>query len=76
MRGKNMLTANVGTKPMKTADIQAKARGLGINPANMKKADLIHSIQRAEHNTPCYGTSKGQCQHTNCCFIVDCLKIK
>ena len=71
-----MLTAKVGAKPMKMADILAKARGLGIDPANMKKTDLIHSIQRAEHNTPCYGTPKGQCQYTSCCFRVDCLKIK
>ena len=71
-----MLTANVVTKPMKMTDIQAKARGLGIDPANMKKADLIHSIQRAERNTPCYGASRGQCQYTVCCFRVDCLKIK
>ena len=71
-----MLSANVVSKPMKMTDIQTKARGLGIDPSNIKKADLIHSIQRAEHNTPCYGTSRGQCQHTNCCFRVDCLKIK
>ncbi len=71
-----MPTVNVVTKPMKMADIQAKARGLGIDPGNMKKTDLIHSIQRAEHNTPCYGKSNGQCQHTSCCFRVDCLKTR
>lgn len=71
-----MFVTNVGAKPMKMTDIQAKAKGLGIDPSNVKKVDLIHSIQRAERNTPCYGTSKGQCQHTKCCFRVDCLKIK
>ena len=57
-------------------EIKKKAQGLGVEPGKMKKADIIHAIQRAENNTPCYGKSNGQCSYTNCCFMEDCLKIK
>lgn len=55
-------------------EIGKKAKALGIHPGKMKKAELIHSIQIAEGRTPCFGKSGGQCPHTNCCFIQDCLK--
>ena len=56
-------------------EIKKKAKNLGVEPGKMKKADLIHTIQKAENNTPCYGKSNGQCPYTNCCFMDDCLKI-
>jgi len=59
---------------MKLNEIKEKARTLGINPGKMKKVELIHAIQQAEGNTPCFGTSNGQCVYTNCCFIDDCIK--
>ena len=56
--------------------IKRKAKKLGIDCSKMKKAEIIHSIQRAEGNNPCFGTTNGSCQYTDCCFIKDCLKIK
>jgi hypothetical protein len=61
---------------MKLTEVKKKAKGLGIQPGKMKKIDLIHSIQTAENNTPCYGTSNGECSQTGCCFMQDCLKAR
>jgi len=55
--------------------IRQKAVSLGIQPGQMNKVELIHSIQRAEGNNPCFGTSNGQCPYTGCCFMADCLKV-
>jgi hypothetical protein len=55
--------------------IRQKALSLGIQPGQMNKAELIHSIQKAEGNTSCFGTSNGQCIHTDCCFRADCLAV-
>jgi len=63
-------------KLMKMDEIKAKARSLGIEPGKMKKTDLIRMIQQWEGNTPCFGTSRGECTNEACCFIGDCLKIK
>ncbi len=61
-------------KAMTMAEIGQKAISLGIQPGQMNKAELIHSIQKAEGNTSCFGTSNGQCPYTDCCFMADCLK--
>jgi hypothetical protein len=62
---------------MKINEIKQKAKTLGINCGKMKKTELVHSIQKAEGNTPCFGKSNnGQCPYTDCCFINDCLKIQ
>lgn len=56
-------------------DIEKKARSLNIqNPNRYSKTDLIHTIQRAEGNTECFGAIKDNCPHTNCCWRRDCLK--
>jgi len=60
---------------MKLNEIKEKAKSLGINAGKMKKTELIHAIQEAEGNAPCYGRANGQCPYTNCCFIEDCLKV-
>lgn len=70
------MVATVTTPAIKMAEIREKARGLGITPGKRKKPELIHAIQIAEGCMPCYGTSNGQCQHTNCCFMADCFKVK
>jgi len=57
-------------------EVREKAKALGISPGKMKKPELIHTIQRAEGCTPCFGWSNGQCGHTDCCFIVECLKTR
>jgi hypothetical protein len=59
---------------MKMTQIRQKAKDLGIEPGQMKKAELIHAIQRAEGYSPCYGTAQGWCQYEDCCFRGDCLK--
>jgi len=61
---------------MKVNEVKQKAKALGINCGKMKKTELIRSIQKTEGNTPCFGTSNGECQHIDCCFIRDCLKIR
>ena len=61
-------------KSMTMLQVQKKAKKLDISPGKMKKTELIHAIQQAENCTPCYGTSDGNCQYTNCCFQVDCVK--
>ena len=59
---------------MKMADIQNKAKSLGIKPSKMKKADLIRSIQSQEGNFSCFQTSaNGQCSQESCCWRDDCL---
>ena len=55
--------------------IKAKAKKLGLTPGKMKKTELIHSIQTAEQNSPCYGTSNGYCDQSECCFLDDCVKV-
>ena len=64
-------------KAMTMAEIEQKAISRGIQPGQMDKAELIRSIQRAEGNSPCFGTSNGngQCPYTDCCFMADCLKV-
>ncbi len=59
---------------MKMSEIRNRARSLGIEQGNMSKAELIRSIQKAEHYEPCYGTSEGQCGRMDCCFRDDCLR--
>ncbi|MDD5326394.1 MAG: Rho termination factor N-terminal domain-containing protein [Phycisphaerae bacterium] len=62
---------------MKIEEVRKKAKKLGITSGKMKKAELIHAIQKAEGNTPCFGRSNnGQCPYISCCFIKDCLKIQ
>lgn len=59
---------------MKMADIQNKAKSLGIKPAKMKKTELIRTIQTEEGNFSCFQTSDGgQCSQESCCWRDDCL---
>ena len=68
------VTQDLKRKAMTMAEIGQKALSRGIQPGQMNKAELIHSIQKAEGNTSCFGTSNGQCPYTDCCFMADCLK--
>ncbi len=67
-------TQNPKGKVMTMADIRQKAISQGIQPGQMDKLELIHSIQRAEGNSSCFGTSNGLCSYTDCCFMTDCLE--
>ena len=71
-----MTPVKTASRPMSMANIKEKAKNLGINPANMKKTELIRAIQQAEGNSQCYGTTNGTCQWTECCWRTDCLKIR
>jgi hypothetical protein len=71
-----MTMISVARKPMTVSEIKMKAKVLGIDPGKMKKVELIHAIQVAEHCTPCYGRSNGSCPWTQCCWRADCFKAK
>jgi len=71
-----MSSTAIKAKRMNMPEIKDRAQVLGITPGRMKKTELIHAIQRAEGNNPCFGSSNGQCPYTACCFMNDCLKIK
>ena len=71
-----MTATKVADKRMTMPEIKMKAKALGIIPGKMKKTELIHAIQSAEANTPCFGWSNGQCPNTDCCFMKDCLKTR
>jgi hypothetical protein len=50
------------------------AKDKGIRVGNMKKENIIRSIQRAEGNFDCFGTAtSGVCDQTNCLWRKDCL---
>ena len=56
--------------------LKQKAISVGVQSDQMNKTDLIRSIQKAEGYTPCFDKSNGQCLHTDCCFMDDCLTVK
>jgi len=58
---------------MNITNIKAKAKALGIALGKLKKADLILAIQKAEKNTPCFGTGSPACPHLDCCWRTDCI---
>lgn len=58
---------------MKVADIKNIAKKLGVNPGKLKKGELILAIQKAERNTPCFGTGTEACPELKCCWREDCI---
>jgi hypothetical protein len=58
---------------MKMDEVRERAKALGIKTGQMKKADLIRQIQKAEGNFDCFGTAQNNCDQWNCCFREDCL---
>ena len=58
---------------MKMNDIKEIARQRGINPAKMKKIDLIRAIQQDEGNPDCCSTGiKEECGQDACLWRDDC----
>ncbi len=54
--------------------IKEIAKEKGIRVGNMKKENIIRSIQRAEGNFDCFGTAQaGVCDQMNCLWRKDCL---
>ena len=71
-----MVNSKVAPKRMNVRQLQTKAKNLGIDPGKMEKTELIHTIQRTEGFTPCFGTANGYCPQETCCFRDDCLTLK
>jgi hypothetical protein len=61
---------------MNMTELRKKAKPFNLVTNKMNKTQLIHSIQQAEGNPACFGTSTGQCPYTDCCFKNDCLSLK
>lgn len=59
---------------MKIADIKIKAKVLGVSPGKLNKSNLILAIQKAEKNTPCFGTGTPACPYLDCCWRTDCIR--
>ncbi|MBI4707767.1 MAG: SAP domain-containing protein [Candidatus Omnitrophica bacterium] len=60
---------------MRLSEIEKKARNVGIKDTwKFSKKDLIRSIQSAEGNFACFGTSGKNCAQLACCWRSDCLK--
>jgi len=60
---------------MNLKEIKDMAKSRDIKVGNMKKENIIRSIQRAEGNFDCFGSSiTGECNQMNCIWRGDCLK--
>jgi hypothetical protein len=60
---------------MNLKEIKDMAKSQGIKAGNMKKENIIRSIQRAEGNFDCFGSAiAGECDQMNCIWRGDCLK--
>ena len=53
--------------------VNEKAEYLGVDTEGRSNIDVIHDIQRAEGNEPCFGSCNGQCDHCDCCFYDACI---
>ena len=76
IRRKEMAALKMLERPMSMNDIKEKAKNLGIDASKMKKAEIVHAVQRAEGFNACYGTTNGTCSQMECCWRWDCLKIR
>lgn len=60
---------------MKMQTVKEIAKEKGLQPMNMKKTDLIRSIQRHEGNSDCFASAYSrQCSQTACLWKDDCIK--
>ncbi|MGD0784293.1 MAG: hypothetical protein ABR969_00565 [Sedimentisphaerales bacterium] len=76
VKGEKNKVSKVAPKKMTIRQLHDKARYLDIDPAKMQKTELIHTIQRREGYSPCFGTANGFCPYETCCFRPDCLTLK
>ena len=58
---------------MQLEKIREKAEALGQDHVQLKKKELIHAIQIAEGNFPCFLTATDFCDQVDCCWRDDCL---
>jgi hypothetical protein len=58
---------------MKLTEIKEMAKGMGVNPGKLNKAQLIREIQSQEGNVPCFDTAVKDCDQMNCLWREDCM---
>ncbi|MFA5062470.1 MAG: SAP domain-containing protein [Candidatus Omnitrophota bacterium] len=59
---------------MRLSEVEKRAKSLGIKDTwRLSKKDLIKTIQRAEGNNACFGTTR-ICEQLICCWRSDCIK--
>ncbi len=59
---------------MQFQEIRKMAKAMDINTYQMKKVEMIHAIQNAENNIPCFGTSRTDfCGEDACLWRPDCV---
>lgn len=58
---------------MKMAQVQQRAKTMGIPFFRMSKKALIRNIQAKEGNTACYLTGRTSCDQFECCWRNDCM---
>lgn len=59
---------------MNLKQIKEIAKEKGVKVGNMKKEEIIRTIQRAEGNFDCFGTAAGICDQADCLWRNDCLR--
>ena len=60
---------------MTLKQVKDTAKTKGIKVGNMKKENIIRTIQKTEGNFDCFGTaSAGVCDQINCLWKEDCLQ--
>ncbi|MEJ2201448.1 MAG: Rho termination factor N-terminal domain-containing protein [Desulfuromonadaceae bacterium] len=58
---------------MKIEQIKAVAKEQGIKVGRLKKTELVHAIQQAEGNFPCFVTGQVEsCGQQECLWREDC----
>jgi hypothetical protein len=59
---------------MNLRKIKKIAKTKGVKVGNMKKENIIKSIQRTEGNLDCFGTARsGECSQVDCLWRTDCI---
>ena len=61
---------------MNLKEIRERAAVVGLSGVGkLSKAELVHRIQQAEGNDPCFGAEwRQQCAEMHCCWRPDCHK--
>jgi hypothetical protein len=61
---------------MTLQEIKAVAKTNGMRVRNMKKENIIRTIQRVEGNASCFATDKAkECGQEKCLWRHDCLEV-
>jgi hypothetical protein len=60
---------------MTIKQVKEIAKAKGVKVGNMKKENIIRSIQRVEGNFDCFGSAlSGECDQFSCSWREDCLQ--